>query len=135
MRKLVLLFCLLCFIFQACVQDLLDTSDMASKITGVWRCEEKSSIYGTSTFQVTISKSSTDNTKVLIDNFYQLGSGKTISAWVESFSVNIAQQEIDGNIINGTGVISSNGKQIELSYTVNDKSNQTDNVTATLTPY
>lgn len=104
--------------------------DERDDFTGSWICSEQSTIYGNSNYNVNITKHSTDTTKILIGNFYQLGSSHQASAIVSGNSFSIPNQTIDGNTVFGSGQLV--GGNINLSYSVNDGS-ATDNVTATYT--
>ncbi|OFX43530.1 MAG: hypothetical protein A2046_01375 [Bacteroidetes bacterium GWA2_30_7] len=108
--------------------------DSRDKITGTWKCEETSQVFGSTTFTVNISKSS-DSSKVLIDNFYNLSAGKKVYAILNNLTLSIPSQTVanDGHIITGNGTLTSNYKTINFSYSANDGSGDLDNVTAIYT--
>jgi len=85
-------------------------------------------------FSVYISPHPSDSTKILIDNFYELGYTVSAVAIVSNRSLYINTQTIgDGFTIIGSGTISSNFNEIEWNYSVEDGSGAVDNVTATYT--
>ena len=100
--------------------------DDRNDFTGSWTCEENSSQLGTSSYSVTISKSASDSTAILIANFYNLGSSNKATAIVNGNTFVINPQLVDNLNVAGSGTLS--GTQINLSYTVS--AGGTDNVTA-----
>lgn len=102
--------------------------DERDDFTGEWTCNEQSSIYPNSNYQIYITKHSTDTTKILIGNFYQLGTVHKATAIVTGTSLSIPNQTLDGHTIFGSGNLV--GNDLNLSYSVNDGS-ATDNCTAT----
>lgn len=114
----------------ACQKD--DSADPRDNLVGTWKCQETGTSSGTQTFQATISKSGSDSTQLYIDNFY--GTQQKVKVTMSSFTLVIPQQTIDGNIIQGTGVVSSDFKKIIWSYTADD-GGEVDNISSTYTPY
>ena len=115
-------------LFQACE----GFGDNYETLDGVWQVNESSKDFGYQAYEVSISYSGTDSSKIEIRNFYNLGSGIKVLASINIWDVSI-QQTTGGFTFIGTGVISGNMKQIDLSYTANDGSGSPDNVTATYT--
>lgn len=115
----------------SCQKDDNSTVNPTS-IIDTWNCNENSPTYGTTSYQVDISKDTNYTNKVIIDNFYQLGWGKEVKATLSGQLLTISNANIDGFLINGTGTISSNYNSISWSYTVDDGSGS-ENVTATYT--
>ena len=116
------------FLFQACE----GFGDNYETLDGVWQVNENSKDFGYQAYEVSISYSGTDSSKIEIRNFYNLGSGIKVLANINIWDVSI-QQATGGFTFIGTGVISGNMKQIDLSYTANDGSGSVDEVTATYT--
>ncbi len=116
-------------IFAISCEDKTDQKIGVDNITDTWQCKENSTSYGQSTYTVDITKSSADSTKILIDNFYQMGAGIKVTAKLSGFTLNIASQTVDGFTIAGSGTISSNYKTVNWTYTVNDGA-EVDRVTA-----
>ena len=116
------------WVFQACegFGDNFDTID------GVWQVNEDSRDFGYQSYEVMISYSANDSSKIEIKNFYNLGSGIKVIANIIYWDVSI-QHSAGGFNFNGTGVISGDMRQIDFSYTANDGSGSPDNVTATYT--
>ena len=101
---------------------------------GLWQCDEfGNNQQPTGTYQVEIIKHNTDNSKVLIDNFNQLGIGIQAIATIDNTSITIAQQIVDNNVVSGSGYITNNLTSIEFLYYVDDGSGQIENITATYT--
>jgi hypothetical protein len=119
--------------FVASCQKLDSGSDdVRDNLLGSWSCKETSQSFGITNFVVDISKSTTDTTKIFIDNFYQLGTGTDVYAKINGFSLTIPSQTVDGHQFSGTGTISSNYKTINLTYAVVTGS-ETDHATAVYT--
>jgi hypothetical protein len=120
-------------------EELLNTSDngdIREKIEGQWSCDETSEIYKSTAeiFSVYISPHPDDSSKILIDNFYELGWDVSAVATVSNRNLYIHTQTVgDGYTIIGSGTISSNYNEIKWNYSVDDGSGETDNVTATYT--
>lgn len=110
---------------SSCTTEDLNFDDR-DDFTGNWICQENSSQLGTSSYNVTISKSITDSTAILIANFYNLGSGNKAIAIVDGNTFVINPQLVDNLNVAGSGTLT--GTQINLSYTVS--AGGTDNVTA-----
>jgi hypothetical protein len=109
-----------CSILTLSCEDTTDQKSGVNNITDTWQCKETSTTYGQSTYSVNITKSSTDSTKVFIDNFYQMGAGNKVTAKLSGLTLSIPNQTVDGFAITGSGTISSNYKTINWTYTVND---------------
>ncbi|MBN1415930.1 MAG: hypothetical protein JW973_12575 [Bacteroidales bacterium] len=137
--KPILPFSILLMAVNLSCEELLDdmnTGDVREKIEGQWQCDETSEYYkSTATkFTVYISPHPDDSTKVLIDNFYQLGFDVSAVATVSNRNLYINSQTIgDGFEVIGSGTISSNYNQIDWNYSVNDGSGQIDDVVAVYT--
>ena len=113
---------------------LSPTTDSRDKIVDTWKCSEKSSLSGqTDHYDSNISKSSSDSTVIYISYFYGLGKDVKAYAKMNSLSISIPKQTIEGNEVSGSGTIASNFNTINLTYTVNDFGGKVDNVTAVYT--
>ena len=132
------LFIILAVVFIAsCAEEddpINGISDARSKYVGTWTAQETSSVFGTSTYSITISISNSNDEDILIKNFYNLGAGTvtigTVNVEGSANTLQIKQQTVSGNVLNGSGSL-SNGT-LTLSFTSND--GQTiDNVTVTAT--
>jgi hypothetical protein len=132
------LFILLAFlVLYSCelIDDTTDTGDPRDKIEGQWKCDENSQIYKSteSIYWVYIDPDPDDSTKVIISNFYDLGNDIYVYAKLNSLNLSISNQTTEDGykILSGSGNITSNYKEINWSYRVDDGSGEVDNVTAT----
>jgi len=126
--------------FTVSCEELLNNlgsdEDVRERIEGQWSCDETSEIFKSTAekFSVYISPHPDDSTKVLIDNFYELGYDVSAVATVSGRNLYISTQTVgDGYTILGSGTISANYNEINWNYSVEDGSGETDNVTATYT--
>jgi hypothetical protein len=108
------------------------SDDPRDNLLGTWNCKETSQSFGVTNFTIEISKSTTDTTKILIDNFYQLGNSFSVYAKINGMNLTIPSQSVDGNQISGSGTISSNYNTINWTYNVLTGTT-TDHVTAVYT--
>ena len=118
------------------LNNLGDDKDVREKIEGQWSCDETSEIFKSTAekFSVYISPHPDDSTKVLIDNFYELGWDVSAVATVSNRNLYITSQTVgDGYTIIGSGTVSSDYNEINWNYSVEDGSGEVDNVTATYT--
>jgi len=132
---------LLLSIFSSCLPDEEinpDSDDPRDNIEYTWTCNENSPTYGELTYMVDISKDPYDSTKVILSNFYQLGTWSTTKATLSGKTLTISSQTVDGHTISGQGTIESNYKTINWTYEVVelnywDKVLAKENVTAVFT--
>ena len=97
------------------------SDDERDNLVGVWYCNETgtSGTSGSFNYQVTIAKSGSDTTKILISNLNQLGSDVDVYAKLNGLSLSIPSQTAGGFQVYGSGTVSSNYKTINWTYTVN----------------
>ena len=114
------------------ILDLEDTGDPRDRIIDTWLCNEDSEIFKsvTGSYYVDISKDPNDSTKIVLDNFYQLGIGRDLKARLNGKTLTIINQNIEGYIFNGSGTITSNYDKISWTYKVEHTDGDIDNVTA-----
>ncbi len=126
---------LIVFCYSCEILDDLDpeTSYVRDRIVDTWRCEETSEIFGKSAYLVDISKSLSDSSTIILDNFYNLGFGVEVVAGLNGYNINIQSRIVDGNTISGNGIIAGNYRSINFDYTVDDRGGKIDNVTAIFT--
>lgn len=118
------------------LSDTLTSAEIAQKLEGSWQCDETSSIFKSTEdiYSIYISLSESDSTRIFISNFYQLGNNVEATALVNGYTITIPTQLIAGDYeVRGSGSISSNLKEISLSYFVDDGSGQEDEVEAVYT--
>jgi hypothetical protein len=119
----------------SCAKDDDDPTDVRGKYVGTWTAQETSSVFGSSTYSITISTSNSNLEDILIRNFYNLGTGTVTTGTVNvdggGNSIQIKQQTVSGNVISGTGTSNGNGK-LTFNFTSND-GQTVDNVTVAAT--
>lgn len=123
-------------IIQSCeiADELTGGAATVAKIEGEWTCDEQSEIYKATAevYSVTLSPDADNSSGVIIDNFYGLQASAKAS--VSGMSLIISDQTIEGGFsVSGSGTISSNYREINLNYTVDDGSGVVDHVTAVYT--
>ena len=96
-----------------------NTADTRDALIGNYTCQENSSLNGTSGFTVKVTKSTTNNSQIEMDNFYNLGFGKLTVANLNNTNVDIPNQTIVSFTIQGNGNTAANSR-INLNYSVND---------------
>jgi hypothetical protein len=116
------------FSFDACEEDLLN-NDIRDQLEGKWSVTEDNNLKSTDYYNVTISKSLSDTSKILINNFYAINA--TVEAEISDLNLSIPQQTVSGFTFHGYGTVSGNMKKIEWSYTVDHNNGFIDQVTAT----
>ena len=114
--------------------ELTGAAATVAKLEGEWSCDEQSEIYKSTSevYSVTLSPDADNSSGVIIDNFY--GLSVAAKANVSGMSLIIPNQSLEGGFeVSGSGTISSNYREIDLNYTVDDGSGQVDHVTAVYT--
>ena len=115
-------------------QELTGSAATVAKLEGEWTCDEQSEIFKATAeiYTVTISADADNPSGVIIDNFY--GLNVPAKATVSGMGLIISNQTIgDGFAISGSGTISSDYKEINFTYTVDDGSGTSDHCTAVYT--
>jgi hypothetical protein len=119
------------------INDVPDDADPRARIEGQWQCDESSQLYKSTEdiYWVYIDPDPNDSTRVIISNFYNLGDDIDVYAKINNSNLSISNQTTkDGyKVLSGSGSISSNYKQINWTYRIDDGSGEIDNVTATYT--
>ncbi|MCU0432295.1 MAG: hypothetical protein MUC87_02440 [Bacteroidia bacterium] len=119
-------------LIPACApEETPDPADERDKFVDAWNCAENSSQAGASNYVLLISKSTTNTSEVLLENFYDLGNQHKARMSVSGNTLTIPQQTLNGSQISGSGTLSGNNT-FTLSYSVNNGST-IDNCTATCT--
>ena len=134
-KYLVLLSFLAMFLFQGCVDELLDDpfADPVEKFLGNWRAEESSTVYGQGyVYTVVISRNPQNSSEILISNFYYQGVHEKARALVTGNTLTIMRQKICDNTIEIQGSGTLSGGRINLQYTADDGADL-DQVTAVYT--
>jgi len=123
---------LILLFFYSCSPDEEPTTDNRSKLEAAWKCDENSPSFGNQKYYVEIKIDPNSDNYVIIDNFFNLGYGKSIIAKFSEPNLIITNQSISGYIFNGKGTVSSNYNYINWKYTF-DEGNGPEEVTATYT--
>lgn len=122
--------------FNSC-EDALDllSDDPRDAFVGDWSVNENTARKSSLIFyEVSISKSATDSTLVLINNFYDIGHNLSIEAEVSGSKITVPAQTRDGFTFKGSGTIAYNDKTIDWSYTVDyNNGSAIEHLTATYT--
>lgn len=123
------LFYIACFtiasVFISCTPDKAQdpsspspNTDARDKYTGSWLCNETSKISGSTSYTISISKSTTNSSEILIDHFYDLQAQARAS--VSGNNITIPYQQLGSiGFASGSGVLSSTGSNLSLAYTTN----------------
>ncbi len=136
MKKLLFLVGILLSIYSCSTDDNDNDPNVSlrTKLVDYWKVNEQSQNFKStkSYYTVEILKHQTDSSKMLIDNFYNLGYGKQAYARVnDDYTIDLPLQNLDGFEIKGSGRISSNLKTISWEYVANDGEGLIDSVKAT----
>lgn len=123
MMKKLLSIAVLILLFVACEpEDTNEITDVRDRFVGEWVCEENSNINGERSFTVDLSYDESDESNILINNFYQMGEATasvgTISTTNEE-TVSLQAQEVDGLYVQGGGTLVSDSR-MDFTYVVDD---------------
>jgi len=121
---------------QSCelANELTGTAATIAKLEGEWNCDEQSELYKATSevYLVYISPDADNDAGVIVDNFYGLQTDARVN--IAGMSLIIPNQTLEGGFtVSGSGTISANFKQIDLTYTVDDGSGVVDHCTAVYT--
>lgn len=106
--------------------------DFRNVYVGTWVCNEQSTVFGTTTYSVDITKHTTIASRIVASNFYNLGFANSNAQFeISGNSISIFQQTISGYNVVGSGTI-ANSSTMNLSYATDDGSG-IDSVTAVYT--
>ena len=118
-------------ILSSCLPDedtIPDTNDDRDKIADNWMCAENSPSFGEQYYSVDIEKDSINENKVLIYNFYGLDDDSFLRATMSGMKLTITNETIEGHLISGEGIISSNYKTINWTYEVTELKKYTNGI-------
>jgi hypothetical protein len=107
--------------------------DIISSIEDTWHCSEESSLFGSQSYLVDISRYEPNSDSIVLDNFYNIGFGKEVIAVVNGQDITIPSQVVDGFTISGTGHIQNSATSISFAYTA-DIGGEVDYLTAVFLP-
>ena len=94
-------------------------TEVRTKIVATYKVDETCSTTGHASYNVTISKSSTDVTKVLISPFGGYPS-LTATVSVDGTALTVASQTLAGYTYSGSGTINNSGATLTMTYTISD---------------
>lgn len=119
-------------LIQSCQpDDGTDTGDIRDEYVGTWQCEEESTEHGPSSYNVSITKGTSDDI-IKVSNLYNIGTSNEVLLTVVDNSITISSQTVDGNTFSGNGTSTINFDQFTLDYQVIG-GGDTDNVKSTFT--
>jgi hypothetical protein len=128
MKKVLFIIVASLFLLNSCEKD----DKIYSSIVGTWQCVEISSVHTPNPYFVDIVRETSDSTRLVIDNFYNMGYGKEIYATLDGYDISL-QSNLFGFSIVGEAKVATNFKTIEWEYEVDDGSGMIDYVTAVYT--
>lgn len=104
-------------------------ADERDQFVGTWLCNETSKSLPATAYTITISKSTTNSTDIIINKFYDLLT--QARATVNSNKITIPYQSLTGlGFASGTGTLSASGNNLYMNYIVKISSNDNDTCTA-----
>jgi hypothetical protein len=125
------------FIFS-CTPDKKDdpispSSDERDVFVGSWMCSENSKITGTTSYPVSISKSTSNSSDITINRFYDI-TNQNVRATVSGNAIVIPYQQLNvvSGFVKGSGSMASSKTSMSLAYTTTVSANQ-DTCTAVYT--
>lgn len=135
MKKIIyLIFVLSTFYFISCAPDKQDdpltpaTADERDKYVGIWMCNETSQLINSS-YTISIGKSSTSTSEIIINKFYNLATQARVT--VNGSKISIPYQSLTTlGFASGTGTLSANGVNLALNYIVKIGPNPNDTCSA-----
>jgi len=126
----------LLFLLASSCELLEEAGDLtvAERLEGRWDVEESTIDFKSTkdAYYVYIDIYEVDENTIAIDGFLDLDAGNVI-ATISGMTLNLAEQEIDGWLVYGSGVISANFKKITWQYFVDEGSGSWHPVTAVYT--
>lgn len=127
-------------LLTGCEKNPVNPEDI-ELLKGRWSVEEESEYFKSQQYiyEVTISISPQDFSRIIISNFYQLGTNAEAIGEVQGNRIQLLEnQTISGYgesyaVISGDGTITDDFQNINWSYSVDDGSGNPDNATAIYT--
>ncbi len=101
-----------------------EQTDARDNIDKSWNVAEDthSTTYGTSNYDVDITKNPSVENEIFINNFFSMGTDLKVTATYDDATriILISEQTVDDNIIQGQGTVASAYNSIDFEYTVDD---------------
>lgn len=112
----------LALILASCADEepIVPEVDPKDKFIGTWNVKEEIGGSVTGNYPSTVTKDSTNTSRILIYNIFNLGAAQRVQALVANNTLDISQQTITGISIAGSGTYSGTG--FILNYTSDDGS-------------
>jgi hypothetical protein len=105
-------------------------TEVRAKILNTYKVQESCSTTGTATYNVTISKSGTDVTKVLVTPFAGYPA-VTATVSVDGTTLTIESQTVAGFSYSGTGTITGDGATLSVTYNISGAGGGAESCTGT----
>lgn len=116
--------------FQSCQDDITDLDDPRDAVAKLWRVTDNTPT-GSLGYDVTISKDAVETTRVLFTNFHNLGTTDKLYATLAGSILTIPSQQLDDMYtIEGSGTVSTDLKNINFSYSVQEGADPANDYTA-----
>lgn len=119
------------FFITSCAPEEEDISFTAEEMAGTYSCSENSQVFGQSSYEVAVTRSTSASDQIIIENFYQLGAGTFVTVNIRGSNLLVPQQVVNNIVISGDGVI-VNENRMNLNYTADDGGGVVDVVTGGL---
>jgi hypothetical protein len=109
-------------VFNSCSKD--EDSDPTANFVGSWDVDEEYTVPGwgtmTDSYSITITKSSTGSSTILISNFANID--ETVTATVSGNTMTITSQSVDwdGDLVTVSGSGTLSGSTLSFSYNIPD---------------
>lgn len=120
----------LSLVIFSCTPDKKDdpvspSTDERDVLVGSWMCSENSKITGTTSYPVSISKSTSNSSEIIINRFYDI-TNQNVRASISGSSINIPYQQLNvvSGFVKGSGSVGSNKTSLSLAYTTTVSANQ-----------
>jgi len=109
--------------------DTINSDITRANYIGVWTCQENSTQYGNSVYEVQLVENKSNTNEVFIVNFFNLGNGQSAIATIKGGDLLLPQQSLSTFSIFGDGILIGK-KTLDMQYFVNNGT-QEDLVSAT----
>lgn len=99
---------------QSCQADIEDLADPRNAIAKQWSVVDNT-VTGANGYWVVISKDANDKTKIILNNFHNLGDDINVSATMANYNITIPSQSVPGGYtLEGSGEIANDQKTIRF---------------------
>ncbi|PID88103.1 MAG: hypothetical protein CSB06_01290 [Bacteroidia bacterium] len=123
------------FLLSACTQDpapLKTEKEIAQEVSRTWDCKETGENMQLN-FKIKLKEDPENPGQIIFENFHNTGNGSKIHATLNTaLRLQIPEQQIDNQIIKGSGEIANDYTRIDIDYTLEDQLGEV-NINAVLT--